>query len=83
MRAGPKRSKPAATGVWVVKRLPDRVAAQGDFEGLSGLFHEGSGPFQHGEGGMPFIQVADFGLDPQRLEQAPSADPEYQLLIKT
>src|ERR1035438_1670458 len=27
MRAGAKRSKPAATAVWVVKRLPTRVAA--------------------------------------------------------
>ena len=56
---------------------------QRDFEGLSGLFHEGSGPFQHGEGRMPFIQMTDLRLDAKRTEQSPSADPEYQLLIKT
>ena len=55
---------------------------QCDFEGLPGLFHEGSSPFQHGEGGMPFIQVADFGLDAERIEQAPSADPEDQFLLE-
>ena len=56
------------------------VTAQCDFEGLSGLFHKGSSPFQHGEGGMPFIQVADFRLDAERIEQAPPADPKQQSL---
>jgi hypothetical protein len=32
---------------------------------------------------MPFIQVADFWLDAEGVKQAPSADPEYQLLIET
>jgi hypothetical protein len=72
-------------GHWRVggKEVARSRCAQCDFEGLSALFHKGSSPFQHGEGGMPFIQVAHFGLDPERIEQAPPSDPEYQLLIKT
>jgi hypothetical protein len=65
MRAGAKRSKPAATAVWVVKRFPAR-GGQRDFEGLPGLFHETAGALQHGEGRMPFIQVTDFRLDAER-----------------
>ena len=55
---------------------------QGDFEGLPGLFHETAGAFQHGEGRMPFIQVADFRLDAERGEQPPSANPEEQFLLE-
>jgi hypothetical protein len=31
---------------------------------------------------VPFIQVADFWLDAEGVEQAPSADPEDQLLFE-
>ena len=55
---------------------------QRDFEGLPGLFHEGAGAFQHGESRMPFIQVTDLRLNPQRAEQPPSADPEQQFLLE-
>ena len=55
---------------------------QRHFEGLPGLFHEAPGAFQHGEGRMPFIQVADFRLDAERAEQPPSADPEEQFLLE-
>ena len=43
---------------------------QRDFEGLPGLFHEAARAFQHGEGRMPFIQVADFRLDAERARAA-------------
>src|SRR5487761_1161780 len=67
MRAGVKRSKPAATAVCVVKRFPARVAASATSKGCPGAF-------QDGEGRMAFIQVADFRLDAERVEQPPSAD---------
>ena len=70
MRAGAKRSKPAATAVWVVKRLPGSSDGQRDFEGLPGLFHETSGALQHGKGRMPFIQMADLRLDAERMQAA-------------
>ena len=35
MRAGAKRSKPAATAVWVVKRLPARVTASATSNGCA------------------------------------------------
>ncbi len=34
MRSGENRSKPAATAVWVVNRLPARVAANAASNGL-------------------------------------------------
>ena len=72
----------------VISILTLAVVARGqeqtiDFEGLPAFFHEASGAFQHGEGGVSFIQVADCGLDAERIEQAPPADPEHQLLMKT
>jgi hypothetical protein len=66
MRAGVKRSKPAATAVWVVKRFPARVAASATSKGCAVLLHEIAGALQHGEGRMSFIQVTDFRLDAQR-----------------
>ena len=40
---------------------------QCDFERLPGLVHESPGAFQNGERRMPFIQVADFRLDAERV----------------
>ena len=73
-QGGGKRSKPAATAVWVVKRLPARVTANATSKGWPSL-HEVAGAFQDGEGGMSFVQVADFRLEPERPKQPPSADP--------
>ena len=70
MRAGAKRSKPAATAVCVVKRLPARVTARATSNGCPLSFMKVAGALQHGERRMPFVQVADFRLDAQRLEQA-------------
>ena len=53
---------------------------QRHFEGLSCGLHETARAFQHGERGMPFIQVAHFRFDPECGEQSPSADPKDQLL---
>ena len=55
---------------------------QRDVKGLIGFFHETQGPLQHGKGGMPFIQVTDFRLDAESIEQAPSPDPEKQFLLQ-
>ena len=55
---------------------------QCDLEGLPSLFHEVAGTFQNGERRVPFIQVTDLRLQPERSEQSPSADPEQQFLLK-
>ena len=80
MRAGAKRSKPAATAVWVVKRLPARVTASATSNGCPVCLHETAGTLQHGERRMPFIEMADFRLNAERGEQPPPADPENELL---
>ena len=51
-------------------------------ERLPGRFHEVAGAFEHGEGRVPFVQVTDLGLQAERAEQPPAADPEEQLLLK-
>ena len=56
---------------------------QCDLEGLAGLFHEAQGPFQDSKSCMPFIQMAYFGLNPERTQQPPSTDTEEQFLFKT
>ena len=66
MRAGAKRSKPAATAVWVVKRFPARVTASATSKGCPVSLHEAPRAFQHGKRRMPFIQVTDFRLDAER-----------------
>ena len=82
MSSGAKRSKPAATAVWVVKRLPARVAASATLKGCARLFHEVAGAFENGECRMPFIQVTHLRFDPERAEQPPSADPEQDFLLE-
>ena len=52
------------------------------FEGLPCLFHETPGALQHGERRVPFIQVTDLRLEPERAEQPPSADPEQHFLLE-
>ena len=42
---------------------------QGDVERHTVVLHEAPGPFQHGEGGMALIEVADLGLQPQGPQQ--------------
>ena len=53
---------------------------QRDLEGLTGLLHETPGAFQHGEGRMPFIQMAHVRPDAEFAEQTPSADPKDDFL---
>ena len=55
---------------------------QRDFEGLPGLLHEVARAFQYGKRRVPFIQVTDLRLKPERAEQSPSADPEDQFLLE-
>ena len=82
MRAGVKRSKPAATAVWVVKRFPARVAASATSKGCPVSSMKAAGALQHGKGRMPFIQVTDFRLDAERAQQSPAANPKQQFLLE-
>ena len=50
-----------------LKRLPRR-------------FHEIQGAFQCGEGGVAFIQMANFGIQSQRSQEPPAADAQHDLL---
>ena len=43
---------------------------QSDFEGLPCLFHEAAGTFQDGKRRVPFIQVTDLRLEPERARAA-------------
>ena len=49
------------------EKVPRSRDGQCDLERLPGLVHESPGAFQNGERRMPFIQVADFRLDAERL----------------
>jgi hypothetical protein len=55
---------------------------QGDFEGLPVSSMKLAGAFQDGERRVPFIQVTDLRLEPERAEQPPSADPEQHFLLE-
>ena len=55
---------------------------QCDFEGLPCFFHEASRAFQHGERRVPFVQMTDLRLHPQRAQHPPSADPQKQFLLE-
>ena len=55
---------------------------QRDVERLPGLVHEGGGPFQDREGGVPFVQVTDLGHLAERPEEQPAADAEEDLLAE-
>jgi len=78
MRVGAKRSKPRYRRMGS-EEIADSSCGQCHFEGLARLFHEAPGAIQHGEGRMPFIQVTDLWLDPERAQQPPSANPESSL----
>src|ERR1019366_1045712 len=64
------------------EQVPRSGDGQRDFEWLPGLLHEAERALQDGEGRVPFIQVTDLGLDAERPEQAPSADPEQEFLLQ-
>ena len=49
----------------------------------TGLLHEEARPLEHGERGMPFVQVTDLGIDPEAAQQAPAADAEHDLLLES
>ncbi len=44
---------------------------------LPGRFHEIQGPFQDGEGGVAFIQVAHFRIQSQCSQEPPAADAQH------
>ena len=64
------------------KEIAGARGRQGNGEGLSGLLHETPGALQQGEGGMPFVKMADVRFDPKRGQQSPTADPEHHFLFQ-
>ena len=81
-RAGGKRSKPASTGVWVVKRLPGSGGGERLLEVDAVVLHVAAGPLEDGEGGVALVEMADLGLDAQRAQHPPAADAEDDLLLQ-
>ena len=63
------------------EKVPRSRDGQRDFKRLPGLVHESPGSFQNGERRVPFIQVTDFRLDAERVEQPPSADSQHHFLL--
>jgi hypothetical protein len=49
-------------------------------KGLAGGFHEIRGPLQYGESRMAFVEMADFRIQSQGLEEPPAADAQHDLL---
>ncbi len=82
MRLGGKRSKPASTGVWVVKRFPALVAVSATWKGYSVVLHEVTRAFQDGQSGVAFVEVADLRRDAQRPEHPPAGDAQDHLLLQ-
>ena len=82
MRAGEKRSNPAATGGVGGEEVAGARRGQRHVEGLPGFLHEMARALQHGERRVSFVQVADLRLQPQGAQQTPSADPEQQFLLR-
>src|SRR5579872_1145039 len=62
-----------------VSRSSDR---QGNIERLFMIDHPGARPFQDGERGVTFVEVAHFRLEPQCAKQTPTSDSEDQLLLQ-
>ena len=56
---------------------------QGNFKGLPACFHETSGSFQNGKGGMSFIEMAHLRLNTQSHEQSPASNAQEQFLLET
>ena len=64
------------------KKIARARGRQGNGKRLSGLLHETPGTLQEGEGGMPFVEMADVRFDSERREQPPAADPEHHFLFQ-
>src|SRR5437016_7189534 len=50
-------------------------------EGTPAVLHETAGALQHGEGRVPFVEMADLGLEPERSQQPPAPDSQQKLLL--
>jgi hypothetical protein len=55
---------------------------QSQIERLCMILHIAVRPFEHCKRCMAFIEMADFGLQTKRPQQAPSANPENDLLLQ-
>jgi len=64
------------------EEIPRAGDGERDFERLPVRLHEAAGAFQHGKGRMPFVQMTDFRLDAERLEQPPAADSQQHFLLQ-
>ena len=60
------------------EEIPSPGHLERHVEGLPGCPHEIRGPLQDGEGGVAFIQVAHFRIDPQGAQQPPAADAQHE-----
>ena len=81
IRRGRNRSNPASTGVCVVKRLPARVTAKATSNGML-LSSIKARAFQNRERRVAFIQMANFGMEPERAQQTPAADAQHAFLLQ-
>ena len=82
MRAGAKRSNPAATAVWVVKRLPARVTASATSKGWPVSSMKLRARSSTANAACPSFRWQTSGWMPSAREQPPSADPEHQFLLE-
>jgi hypothetical protein len=65
------------------EEISDPSGGQRDLEGLIVLLHEITSPFQDRKCGVPFIQMANFGLDAESPQQAPPSNAKQQFLFET
>ena len=82
MRAGAKRSKPAATAVWVVKRLPARVTASATSKGCPVSSMKLRARSSIAKAACPSFRWQTSGWIPSARKQPPSADPEQHFLLE-
>ena len=82
IRSGAKRSKPASTGVWVVKRFPARVIVRARSNGCLLLGHVRPGSLKHRERGMTLVEMADFRMQAEGPQEPPASNSQDQLLLQ-
>ncbi len=82
MSAGAKRSKPAATAVWVVKRLPARVTARAAAKVCPLSAMKPRARSSTAKAAWPSLRWQTSGCDAEGREQPPATDAEDQLLFE-
>ena len=64
------------------KEISGAGGRQRDNEGISGRLHEAPCALQQNEGRVPFVEMTDLRLDPERIKQTPATHPEHDLLLQ-